>query len=241
MNRSLEEALIGALAHPRVALGVDFDGTLAPLVDHPDLAVPDPRALDAIRMLSEVERVDVVVVSGRSHSDLRERLGDIEGVLYIGEHGNDTGDIRQSKDGIVNEMVDLVEALAAKIPGAVTERKTRSATFHYRNVADEAAAPAVHRIRRWVRQHPGVGLIEGKKVLELTTTTLTKGDAVMELAGSDPVIYIGDDTTDETVFQMLRPGDVGVKVGEGDTAAEHRVEDVGGVVTILERILLASR
>jgi trehalose-6-phosphatase len=72
------------------------------------------------------------------------------------------------------------------------------------------------------------------------TAARTKGDAILELAGGRPALYIGDDTTDETVFAVLGPLDVGIKVGEGETEAPYRVEDVDGVVTILEKIALAS-
>lgn len=238
---SLEEAVDALLIHPEIVLGIDFDGTLAPLVEHPDLAVPDPRAVDALHILAKREGVRLAVVSGRSHADLRERLGDVDGVVYIGEHGNDTGAMALPSEGIVSEMGDLVDALAREIPGAVTERKTRSATFHYRTVPDEVSGPALEQIREWVRRHPEVIVIEGKSVVELTIATRNKGDAIMELAGHKPVIYIGDDTTDESVFAGLRPGDVGVKVGEGVTSAEFRVEDVAAVVAILERMVLASR
>ena len=54
------------------------------------------------------------------------------------------------------------------------------------------------------------------------------------------MIYIGDDTTDETVFDVLGPDDVGVKVGPGPTAAAYRVDDVSGVVEVLRALALAS-
>lgn len=237
---SLEGAIDELLTHPKIVVGVDFDGTISSLVDHPDLAIPDAAAVEALRTLAGSDRFRVVVVSGRSHAALSERLGEVNGAVYIGEHGNDTGEAGSARDGIVAEMGVLVETLAAEIPGAVTERKAMSATFHYRNVPNELSAPALDRIEVWLRRHPDVSVIEGKSVLELTIATKNKGDAIMELAGDDPVIYIGDDTTDETVFLALRAGDVGVKVGEGATAALFRVEDVAGVVTILEQMVLAS-
>lgn len=237
---NLERAIDELLTHPEVVVGVDFDGTLASLVDHPDLAVPDAAAVEALRTLAGRPRFKVAVVSGRSHAALSERLGDVEGAVYIGEHGNDTGEVGMRRDELVEEMGDLVETVAEDVTGAVTERKAMSATFHYRNVPDEISAPALDQIRTWLGRHPEVSVIEGKNVVELTIATKNKGDAIMELAGSDPVIYVGDDTTDETVFEALRPGDVGVKVGQGATAARFRVEDIAGVVRILEQMVLAS-
>lgn len=239
---TLEQAVDELLTQSEFVLGIDFDGTLAPLVEHPDLAVPDARALEALRTLATRTGISVAVVSGRSHAALKERLGDVEGVVYIGEHGNDTGGAALLIDtAVVVEMGELVDAVARETPGSVTERKTRSVTFHYRSVSAGVSAPALEEIRDWVSRHPEVTVIEGKNVVELTTAHRNKGDAIMEMAGAHRVIYIGDDTTDESVFAVLRPGDVGVKVGDGETAAEFRVEDVAAVVAILEQMVLASR
>lgn len=236
---TLDRAIAGFKSHPDVLIGVDFDGTLAPLVDHPDLAVPDPRAVAALRIIAGQPGRMVAVVSGRGLNDLRARLGDIEAAVFIGEHGNDVGEESEA-DSLVSEMANLVDEVASALPGALTEIKTRSVTFHYRNVHEDSARPALETIRAWVERHPEVEVIEGKKVVELTTATRTKGDAILELAGGRPILYLGDDTTDETVFAVLRPYDVGIKVGEGETEAAYRVEDVDGVVAILEKIALAS-
>ena len=236
---SLDEAIAKFVSRPESLVGVDFDGTIAPLVEHPDLAIPEARAVEALRAIARQPGRLLAVVSGRGYEDLGSRLGDIEGAIFVGEHGNDVGEELEA-GSLVLEMATLVDDLARDLPGAFTEKKTRSVTFHYRNVEEGSAEPALAEIRTWVQDHPEVAVIEGKKVVELTTATRTKGDAILALAEGKPILYIGDDTTDETVFSVLGPGDVGIKVGEGDTTAEHRVEDVAGVVTILEKIALAS-
>jgi trehalose 6-phosphate phosphatase len=237
---TLDGAIARFTAHPDVLIGVDFDGTLAPIVHHPDMAEPDPRALAALRTIAVQPGRMLAVVSGRGLTDLRTRLGDIEGAVFIGEHGNDVGEELET-DSLVPAMATLVDEAARALPGALTEVKTRSVTFHYRNVDEDSARPALETIKAWVERHPEVEVIEGKKVVELTTAARTKGDAILELAGGRPILYIGDDTTDETVFAVLGPIDVGIKVGEGETEAPYRVKDVDGVVTILEMIALASR
>ena len=236
---TLDEAIERFTSLPESLIGVDFDGTVAPLVDHPDLAIPEANAVDALRIIAGQPGRLLAVVSGRALEDLRARLGDIDGAVFIGEHGNELGE-ESEPDLLVATMATLVDELARALPGSFTERKARSVTFHYRNVVGDSAEPALERIRTWVGDHPEVKVIEGKKVVELTTATSDKGEAILELAGARPILYIGDDTTDETVFSVLRPDDVGIKVGEGMTAAEYRVEDVPGVVTILEKIALAS-
>lgn len=236
---TLAAAIDRLMSRDRVLLGIDFDGTLAPIVDHPDEAVPDQRALAVLKDLAKQPELDVAVVSGRALDNLRLRLGDVPGAILIGEHGNDIGG-RSSEDPLIDEAAAMINVLADRV-GATVERKGRSVTFHYRNMAEEEAVRSLRQIREWAEAHDDVKILEGKKVIEVSTGTRNKGDAIRELAGSSNVIYIGDDTTDETVFEVLGPDDIGVKVGDGPSASTHRVEDIDGVVRILTQIALASR
>ena len=229
------------MSRPTVLVAVDFDGTLAPIVTHPDLAVPDRRALEILGELSVRPGVEVAVVSGRALADLENRLGELPGTLLIGEHGNDTGEVVGSSEEL-HAIREFIAALHEDLPGSTVEHKPRSATFHTRNLGREGATAARRMIQEWAGTHADVRLLEGKEVLELTIADRTKGDAIGDLARDvDGTIYIGDDATDETVFEILGPDDVGVKVGEGPTAASYRVADVAEVVELLEVIVLASR
>ena len=236
---SLDDALGRVLDNDELLVGLDFDGTLAPLVEHPDLAVPDSRAVELISVLATRAKIEVAVISGRARSDLRERLGEVAEVVLVGEHGNDTGG-GTAPNEVVSRAEAFIRQVAEDAGGATVEVKPNSVTFHYRHLEDEQAEPFLERIRGWAASHEEIRLLEGKKVIELTTATRSKGDAIQELAGDRPIIYFGDDVTDETVFETLGPADVGIKVGEGSTGASHRVEDVDEVVRVLEKIALAS-
>lgn len=237
---TIHEAVERAASGGGYLLGVDFDGTLAPIVEHPDLATPDPKAVELIQELAARDDVDVAIVSGRALADLRERLGEVAGAILIGEHGNDIGE-EAGDDPLIRKATDLIRELSDEAGGVTVETKAKSVTFHYRDLEDSEAEGYLERIRDWAGRHDGVSVMEGKKVIELSTATRNKGDAILELAEGRPVVYIGDDTTDESVFAILGLEDVGVKVGEGPTAARYQVKDVAEVVTILEKIALASR
>lgn len=237
---SLDESIEQVVARGPVLLGVDFDGTLAPLVDHPDLAVPDARGIEILTSLANRDDVEVAIVSGRSVGDLRERLGDLPDVTLIGEHGNDFGEPPEANHGL-HDASSFVARLQEQWPDATVERKQRSVTFHTRGLGRNARHSARRAIEEWARGRRGITLLEGKEVFELSTATRTKGDAIRELAAGRAVVYLGDDTTDETVFETLGPADIGVKVGEGPTSARFRVGDVDGVVSILETIDRSSR
>ncbi len=217
----------------------DFDGTLAPIAAHPGDAVPNPRALAALLRLASRPGVTVAVVSGRGRDDLDRILGPAPGVILVGEHGNDYGDHSDSVERGVPEIRSELESAAAAVPGSQLEVKRHSVAFHYRNARQEDADRVLGGLRRWAAGRANVTIIEGKKILELSVATRSKGDAVVDLiaeSGAGRVLFIGDDTTDETVFAALRPGDIGVKVGPGDTAADYRVEDVEAVADLFESL-----
>ena len=84
----------------------------------------------------------------------------------------------------------------------------------------------------------------GKKVCELAVIAADKGTAVEHLRhqlGADPVLFIGDDVTDEDAFAVLGVGDVGIKVGPGETLAEHRLNDTDAVAALLSSLLELRR
>lgn len=237
---TLHQAVAELMRRKRVLVGVDFDGTLAPLVRHPDDARPEPRAIAAIRELIGRDRVRVVVISGRSHGDLTARIGDLPGALLIGEHGNDLGQPFEIPQ-VLADARSFVGQLHEQFPTAAIEQKPRSVTFHTRNLDHDDKAEVRDAMVRWATGRESMTRLEGKEVFELTVATKTKGDAIADLAvGMDGTLFLGDDVTDETVFRKLGVNDVSVKVGDGPTDAEYRVSGVAEVVELLTVAALAS-
>jgi trehalose 6-phosphate phosphatase len=241
-------AALERLARSHILLtACDFDGTLAPIVDEPDAARPLPGALTALERLAALPGVAVAVVSGRSVADLRRRTAFPPDFLLVGSHGAEIGDqgvvgLDDAGAALHRELRVALEGMAAEDRGFRLEVKPASLAFHFR-MADPARGEEITaRILRELATRPGVRLRRGKKVLELLVAPADKGDAVRRLrarTGADAVLYVGDDLTDEDAFAALGEGDLGVKVGPGETRAAHRVEDPVAVVGLLE--LLAAR
>jgi trehalose 6-phosphate phosphatase len=230
--------LIATAANLLVA--TDFDGTLAEIVDDPDAAVPLPGIREALERLARLESTTVAVISGRRRSDLTARF-DESLLVLIGEHGSDRGEPMPEDSDALRRARDLVSAVAAETPGSRVEQKRRSVGFHYRQVANPEMA--IERLRNEAREIDGLRVLEGKRILELSDAVTSKGSAVELLrreTGADKVLFLGDDTTDETVFTSLRPDDLGIHVGNGPTHADATVPDPSAIVEVLER-LLATR
>ncbi|WP_162991514.1 trehalose-phosphatase [Halostella salina] len=236
-----------------VALFSDFDGTLAPIVERPDEAAMADGLADLLRSFRDAPAVTTAVVSGRAIDDLRERVG-VDGLAYAGNHGlelraDGETTVHPAAADARDALTDVCERIreSLDVPGVVVEDKGATATVHYR-MADENAVPQVRERVRAAAADAGLELTTGKAVLELRPDTdWDKGRAVEWLldrrgpeGGTPTAVYVGDDTTDEAAFRALPEGGVGVKVGDGETAADYRVADVPAVRTLFERIAASA-
>jgi trehalose 6-phosphate phosphatase len=229
----LREALGTASRVDHLLVACDFDGTLAPIVPHRDDARALPESLDALGVLTALRDTTVAVVSGRALRDLAA-VGHLpEGVLLVGSHGAEVDDEPdQEPDGDVlprrDALLEAVRSVTIGVAGVDLEPKPAGVAVHVRAAARSDAARVLDALRAGPAQIPGVVALSGKEVLELSVVSADKGaalDVLRRRATATATVFLGDDVTDETAFDRLLPGDVGIKVGPGVTGAEHRVPD----------------
>ena len=240
----LLEALEAAASSPVVLVASDYDGTLAPIVADPDLAHPDERAMAALVALGELPDTYAAILSGRDAAVLQRLSHDPAGVELVGSHGAEqAGRIPDLEPGTRNDLARAQSELAAltlEFPGSRLEAKPAGVAFHYRNVRAALRPEAESAARQVGLTFPALTTLLGKRVVELTGSRINKGDALrvlLERCRASVVVFIGDDVTDEDAFAALRAGDVGIKVGEGETTAGFRVGDQSHVAGILEAFL----
>jgi trehalose 6-phosphate phosphatase len=233
---------------PQLLVALDFDGVLAPIVQDPSTSRPLPGSAAAVGALAELPGTTVAMLSGRALADLRTVSGFGAPVRLVGSHGGEFDDgalvLTSEQRSVKEELVAAVSRVVDGEPGARLEDKPAGIVVHVRGAEPDVAARVLDAVRTGPAQLPGVEATEGKAVLEMAVVQVSKGaaiDALRERLGADGVLFVGDDVTDETAFVRLRPGDVGIKVGEGDTAAEFRVPAPEDVTTVLEELLAARR
>ena len=246
---SLDPRLVSAvhelISRRPVLLALDFDGVLAPLVDEPSAARALPGTLDLLTALAGRDGVHVALVSGRALADLRAVAEVPAGsrLLLVGSHGSEVDGAVTDLDDAASQRLGALrsafEAIAAAHPGVHVETKPAGVVLHTRRAArDHAAAAAAAALA--VANQPGSHLTQGKEVVEVSVVEAGKGVALDQLRsslGARGVLYAGDDVTDENAFAALRPGDVGIKVGDGETAAAHRLPDPTAVQSLLRQTL----
>lgn len=244
----LDRALSRAAGAERLLVAFDFDGTLSPIVGDHEAAEADPEALETLMALASLPRTHVVVISGRARSDLEPRLGVVPpDVALIGSHGAEPPEGSIKAHGDVERYAAALDDLVRETPGVRLERKPFSLALHYRNVAESQQ----ERIRGAAIDRVGpmaAAVKEGKKVVEFLAVEADKGTALAQYrdtltrrggSGRLLTIFVGDDVTDEAAFERLAAPDVTVKVGPGETAAEHALEaqeDVAGLLHRLHRL-----
>ncbi len=245
---TLRPALAELARVPVLLVALDFDGVLAPIVEVPSHARPLPRSVAAVRALAELPGTTVAMLSGRGLGDLAAVSGFGAPVRLVGSHGAefDDGPLRltEAQRERKDELVRAVEAVVDGAPGVRLEDKPTGIAVHVRQADPEVGENVLDAVRRGPARLPGIEATAGKAVLEMSVVQVSKGaaiDTLRERLGVDRVLFAGDDVTDETAFARLRPGDVGIKVGPGDTAARFRVAGPEDVTTVLEELLAARR
>lgn len=227
-------------------VALDFDGTLAPLVDNPADARALPAAKQAILALLDVPKTRVALISGRAMASLIEVSEAPDGVLLSGSHGIevrlDSGPLLTLTDEEADRVSLLGEGLhtvADRHDGVWVETKPAGFALHTRLATDDAASAAVADARAAVSGIDDLTVRSGNNVLEFSVRSTNKGDAVERLrehAGATAVFFAGDDVTDEDAFAALGPHDLGLKCGSGQTAASFSVPGLPDVAEVLHEL-----
>jgi len=241
---------IGQLARtPRLLVASDYDGTLSPIVAKPEDARPLPAAVDALRSLAGLDQTTTAVISGRALRDLAALSGLPAEVHLVGSHGS------EFDAGFVHELDEAAKDLHRRLETELTrivgdsagvqlEIKPASIAVHTRRAEPDVARRVSEQVRAGPCAWDGVEVTEGKAVIELAVVRTDKGQALDILrrqVDATAAAFLGDDVTDEKAFARLAGPDLGVKVGDGETLAGHRIPDTDSVATVLALLLTERR
>jgi trehalose 6-phosphate phosphatase len=244
-------------------LFADYDGTLTPIVDRPEDAVISKNMKEVLRCLSVLPNFTVGVISGRSLTDIINRVGLIS-VVYTGNHGMEIKELSgvttvapEAKmaqpiiDGLYKELVKKL----SQIKGVKVENKGLTLSIHYRLV-DESIVQNVSGIFEdivgSVQKAGDIRITHGKKVFEVRPAIdINKGDAIRMLINKYKKgnlidsktllpIYVGDDQTDEDGFNAVEEHGNGISILVGDpqtdSAARYYLESPDEVTKFIRML-----
>jgi len=226
------------MAGKKLAVFLDYDGTLTPIVMRPEDAVLSPSMRKTVQELSHI--FPVAVISGRDRQDVKSLVG-LNEIYYAGSHGFDIkGPDLEYEHGqeflpVLEEAEKYLKQKTKTVKGSLVERKKFSIAVHFRQVKEADLSKVNQAVQQADKKYSKLRISSGKKVFELRPQIdWDKGKALlwllkkMELDNPNVLpLYIGDDTTDEDAFRVLFSRGLGIVVGEDSrlTSARFRLKD----------------
>jgi trehalose 6-phosphate phosphatase len=259
LPNALHDQLAAKLSGVRLAIFLDYDGTLTPIVARPEDAVISPKMREVVRGLAG--RCTVCVVSGRDRPVVQRLMG-VDDLVVAGSHGFDiwspTGGAIEREEGeafsrLLEDVTERLRRQTEPVAGALIEPKKSSVAVHYRLV-DETERPRIKALVDEIlaTEPDALKLTPGKMVYEIQPKIdWNKGKAVLYLLealdlGDDDILplYVGDDITDEDAFAALHGRGVGILVADPDdpelagrdTQAEYVLRDTEEVARFLDML-----
>ncbi len=245
------EAVERARRAERLALLLDYDGTLVPLAATPELAVPDAALLALLRRLAARRNTEVHLVSGRKRATMERWFTSLPVGLFA-EHGfwqrlpggGWTAAVAEPPTTWREPVLAILREFAGRTPGTIIEEKTAGFAWHYRSADPEYGAAQAkeltHHLRSLIGDHP-LEILQGDKVLEVRPRGVDKGLAVAQVRARAPagtlLVALGDDRTDEDLFAALPADALAIHVGPAPSRAALRIADVRAARALLGELL----
>jgi trehalose 6-phosphate synthase/phosphatase len=212
---------------------LDYDGTLVSFASTPEGASPDPELLQLLKDFARDKKNTLVAISGRDAETLAQWLGEV-GIDLVAEHG---AHIRYAERGVWENTVQGVEegwkdklrpvfeVFVDRTPGSLLEEKGAALVWHYRRaepgLGSQRAAELTEALEGYVA-NTSLHILQGHKVVEVKPSSVSKGRAAQPwIHGKnnyDFIFAVGDDVTDEALFEVVPEDQWTVKVGLPETS-----------------------
>lgn len=226
---------------------LDYDGTLAAIKPRPEDAAPTPELLALLQQLTNDPLNKVVINSGRDHLTLEQWLGNLP-VSMAAEHG-----AFYKENGLWHKnacdmewsagLLSILQMFVSKTPHSHLEIKETALAWHYResdawlgSLRAQQLANALVSV--CIRQN--LQIIQGDKVVEIKSPDHNKGSEVkrmMSSANYDFIMALGDDTTDEDMFQALPNDAITIKIGNISEVAHYNLPTQSAVLPFIKAMM----
>jgi len=230
---------------------LDYDGTLVGFRNIPAEASPDGELYAILDTLAADERTEVAIISGRDRKTLEKWFGHKKYTI-ITDHGvwlrkrdQDWVSLERLKTEWKDKIRPVMETFTDSTPGTFIEEKDYSLAWHYRRADTELANMRTMELKHVLTSllaNNALSVLEGNKVLEVKSSSVNKGRAAARLTADayDFILAIGDDWTDEYMFEELPDSAHTIKVGTQKTAAHYFINDPGKVREVLKSLIVPS-
>ena len=230
-------------------LFLDYDGTLAGFHKDPQKASPDEELYDLLDKLQQQQNTTLFLISGRDKQTFgrwflpKKYNMIVEHGVWISKNGEDFKMLENVKGEWMEKIRPVLESFVDRTPGSFIEEKNYSLAWHYRNTDPdfgEKRATELNTVLTSLIGNDDISVLNGNKVMEVKSSNVNKGRAAVRILGEDDydfVFAIGDDWTDEFMFQELPDSAITVKVGLKKTHAKYHVENTKRVRELLKQFV----
>ncbi|WP_412560697.1 bifunctional alpha,alpha-trehalose-phosphate synthase (UDP-forming)/trehalose-phosphatase [Winogradskyella sp. MIT101101] len=225
---------------------LDYDGTLVGFKDNPQDAKPDDELFELLDSLHE--KATLVLISGRDKDTFQRWFGH-KSYNLVTDHGvwlyqnEEWTALERLKTDWMQSIRPILETFVDSTPGTFIETKNYSLAWHYRTADPELAkirTMELNTVLTSMVANNGLSILEGNKVIEIKSSNVNKGRVVNRLLienDYDFVTIIGDDWTDEYMFEEAPDWAYTIKVGLTKTKAKYQIKDPKQVRQLLQKLI----
>jgi trehalose 6-phosphate synthase/phosphatase len=249
LSGSLEEQLLNDFRKSeRGIIFMDYDGTLVPYKGTPGEAEPGSELSGVLKKLGDIEKCEVVLMSGRDKDTLERWFGGMNLSLvaehgsWMKEKGNEWQLVKTIHQGWKPKIKLILETYVDRLPGSFVEDKDSSLVWHYRRADPELAIIRKRELMDHLYSFTAnidVTVIKGNKVIEIRNSGIDKGSTALNWILKnryDFLMAAGDDATDEDMFRVLPEWAYTIKIGTTAATSRCFLPDYHALVTLLTKM-----
>jgi trehalose 6-phosphate synthase/phosphatase len=244
LSSDYETEFIKSFKDKRLLL-LDYDGTLVGFKDNPQDAEPDEALFNLLDKLQE--KSTLVLISGRDRDTFQRWFGH-KPYNLVTDHGvwlyknKEWKALERLKTDWMQNIRPILETFVDRTPGTFIETKNYSLAWHYRKADPELAkirTIELNTVLTSMVANNGLSILKGNKVIEIKSSNVNKGRVVNHLLTQQDynfVSVIGDDWTDEYMFEEAPDWAYTIKVGFTKTKAKFQIQDTEKVRELLQQL-----
>jgi trehalose 6-phosphate synthase/phosphatase len=230
-------------------LFLDYDGTLVPFNNNPQLAKPDDKLIDILKTLIKDPRNEIVIISGRDKNTLESWFDHLK-INLSAEHGICVKEKNKTwillapvKNDWKSQVRPMIELYVDRTPGSFIEEKSYSLVWHFRKVDIELGQLRARELKEALldlTSNLNLVVTEGSKVIEIKTGGVNKGLAASHWIPDkswDFMLAVGDDWTDEDLFAVMPEWAYTIKVGKEMSKAKFFLDNYMEVRKLLNKLI----
>lgn len=227
---------------------LDYDGTLVGFKDNPQDAKPSAELYELLDKINAQKNTTLVLISGRDRETFQKWFGHKDYNL-VTDHGvwlyqnNEWIALERLKTDWMESIYPILETFVDRTPGTFIERKNFSLAWHYR-IADPELAKIrtieLNTVLTSMVSNNDLSVLKGNKVIEIKSSNVNKGRATSRIIVQqdfDFIAVIGDDWTDEYMFEEAPDSAYTIKVGIDKTSAKYRIDNPENVLQLLSKLI----